>query len=134
MAIDGVKLGTIQSNGQLPLPSSLGLNFRETLRAIRPPLAKLFPVIRPFAEMRAAQLRAGAYAMVAFGEDLPYRHNRIFLSDARKHINLSYSISRQDQKRLETFRKLIVEALRPFQAKTIFRAHQNFVLGHVCGT
>lgn len=131
---DGVKLGTIQSNGQLPLPSSLALSFRENLKAIWPPLAKLFPLIRPLVEMRAAQLRAGAYAMVAFGEDLPYQRNRIFLSDERKHINLSYSISRQDQKRLETFRKLIIEALRPFRAKTIFRAHQNFVLGHVCGT
>jgi choline dehydrogenase-like flavoprotein len=131
---DGMKFGTLQSNGSLPSAQSLAAGFRGTLEDIWPPLARLFPLIRPFAEIRAEQIRSHSYSLVAFCEDLPYRTNRITLSADKAHIQLSYHISPHDQLRLKRYRDKIREILAPMSFRTIYRAHQNQVLGHVCGT
>jgi choline dehydrogenase-like flavoprotein len=132
--VDGRKYGTVQSNGYLPPAKLLAAGVKEKLRKAWAPLEGLFPLVRPIAEWRAAQLCDGAYPMVAFCEDLPYEANRITVSPDRSRIELSYHISAYDQGRLDAFRRRVAEAFQPFKAHPIHQAHINSVLGHVCGT
>jgi choline dehydrogenase-like flavoprotein len=128
------KLGTVQSNGHLPPVPMLVAGLRETLGRIWAPLKHLYPLVRPFAIARATSLSTGAYPMVSFCEDLPYRDNCIALAADRKTITMRYRISDHDRDRLAQFRRLIARRFRAFRPHPIHQAHLNNLLGHVCGT
>lgn len=127
------KLGTVQSNGRLPPAASIAKYFREDLRSFWPPLAHLFPLIRPAVEFRVRHMLAGAHVMVSFLEDLPFATNRVTLSK-NGSLDLAYQIHRYDQSRLKSFRSKIVDLIHPHPFKPIYRAEHNAALGHVCGT
>ncbi|ESX20143.1 glucose-methanol-choline oxidoreductase [Mesorhizobium sp. LSJC255A00] len=132
--IDGMKLGTIQSNGRMPPARSIAAGFKETLQEVWRPLGLLYPVIRAIVEFRVQRMLSGGHALVSFMEDLPYQSNRIGLSEDKQNITLEYSIGPFEARRLAQFRLHIANALKPLKFKKIYRASENRVLGHVCGT
>jgi choline dehydrogenase-like flavoprotein len=131
---DGLKLGTIQSNGTLPPPPVLASVFKERLRSTWAPLERLFPLVRPVVQRQAEKIVSGAHVMVAFLEDLPYAINRIALSPYSGRVTLQYRIAPPDLARLAVFREKIASVLRPHRFRAILRGHENRMLGHVCGT
>ncbi|MDI6029304.1 GMC family oxidoreductase [Corticibacterium sp. UT-5YL-CI-8] len=131
---NGRKMGTVQSNGRLPPASTIAKFFREELRTLWPPLAHLFPLIRPAVEFRIRTMLSGTYVFAAFLEDLPFQSNRVTLSRSGNSIELFYEIKPYDQQRLREFRGQLTDILRGHRYKSIFRAGLNATLGHVCGT
>lgn len=133
-SIDGMKLGTIQSNGRMPPARSIAAGFKETLQDVWRPVGHLYPVIRAVVEFRVRRMWSSAHALESFLEDLPYQSNRIGLSEDKQNITLEYSIGPFEARRLAQFRLHIANALKPLKFKKIYRASENRVLGHVCGT
>jgi choline dehydrogenase-like flavoprotein len=131
---DGLKLGTLQSNGRLPPPQVLASVFRERLRSKWAPLERVFPLVRPVVQRQAEKMVSGSHVMVAFLEDLPYATNRIALSPYSGRVTLQYRIAPPDLARLAVFREKIASVLRPHRFRSILRGHENRMLGHVCGT
>ncbi len=131
---DGRKFGTLQSNGRLPPVTTILNNYRAELRRKWPLLGALFPLLRPFAALRVRRMLKGGHVFAAFMEDLPYQANRVTLGRDGKTLELCYTIPPADRDRLDRFRRKLRAALRPHRMSTIFRAEQNSVLGHVCGT
>ncbi|RWB83345.1 MAG: GMC family oxidoreductase [Mesorhizobium sp.] len=130
---NGKKFGTVQSNGRLPPPSTIAKFFREELKTFWPPLAHLFPLIRPAIEFRIRMMLSGAHVFAAFLEDLPFKSNRVTPSRSGG-VDLFYKINPYDQRRLREFRRQISDLIREHRYRSIFRAEQNATLGHVCGT
>ncbi|WP_181182207.1 MULTISPECIES: GMC family oxidoreductase [unclassified Mesorhizobium] len=130
----GQKLGTLQSNGKLPPVAAILNGYREELRRKWAPLAAMFPLVRPLAAQRLESMLLGGHVMTAFMEDPPYLANRVTLGRDGETLQIRYRIAPADQRRLDLFRGAILSALRPHRVATIFRANQNGMLGHGCGT
>ncbi|TGS87462.1 GMC family oxidoreductase [Mesorhizobium sp. M3A.F.Ca.ET.174.01.1.1] len=130
---DGKKFGTVQSNGRLPPASTIAKFLREELRTLWPPLAYLFPLIRPAIEFRIGMMLSRAHVLAAFLEDLPFKSNRVTPSRSGG-VDLFYRINPCDQRRLREFRRQIPDLIGEHRYRSIFRAEQNATLGHVCGT
>ncbi len=132
--VDGMKLGTLQSNGAFGPAKSLAAAYHERLKRRSTLLGLLFKAVFPLAEFRIKLMMAKGYVFMGCVEDRPYSDNRITLAEDRRKITLNYSISPQDRIRLNHFRGKVSDAMGPHHFKTMQLADENRMLGHVSGT
>lgn len=133
---DGQKLGSIKSNGRLVPAEMMAAGLHKMVQEKSPFLARL-PFLGAVLKAGARNLLNGAYALVAYVEDLPYEDNRIEISESEKGeetVLLRYRISPEDRNRIDVFRDKVRKTLKGKKFKHIKLAEENSILGHVCGT
>jgi len=130
---DGVKLGTVQSNGNLPPPRIIARSMKEDISRHSSVLgfiaSKFLPVIEQ--AVKASLKKTIVFASIM--EDYPYPDNRLTLGTDGKVV-INYSIHENDKERLELFRDKIKKLLKKYHPKLNQAAQKNSLLGHVCGT
>jgi choline dehydrogenase-like flavoprotein len=130
---NGEKLGTIQSNGILPPP-------RTVARGYTADLIEKFVVLRPLSKVieRAVEhylqyILPRSLVLASILEDSPSPHNRVEISHEGM-LSVSYRVCDYDRRRLQTFRKLIGNALQPYSYLAVHSSEKLKSLGHACGT
>jgi len=132
--IDGTKFGTVQSNGRMAPVPALVAGLRDDWQSKSSLLAKAFPLIRPAATRVVTKMLEGAHVLASIQEDLPYRSNRIGISDDGKSITFHYRLNDYEHQRIATFRGAISRLLKPQRFHLLKAAERTRVLGHICGT
>ncbi|GAY14820.1 GMC oxidoreductase [Mycobacterium sp. shizuoka-1] len=127
----GQKYGTVQSFGSIPpmewlinRPGAQGRALRLMTPAVRRVYEKFF---------------TGGLILAAMMEDLPYRDNRVLLSerpgsDGRQRMRIQYRLHTGELERHAAFLRLFKEILKPFRTRTLGSGKENSNMGHVCGT
>ncbi len=127
----GQKYGTVQSFGAIP-PMEWLIN--------RPgPQAKALRVMRPAVRRVYQKFFTGGLILAAMMEDLPYRDNRVLLSDhpgseGRQRMRIQYRLHANEIERHAAFLRLFKGTLEPFRTRALGSGKQNSNVGHVCGT
>ncbi|MBK7892360.1 MAG: GMC family oxidoreductase [Bdellovibrionales bacterium] len=131
---NGVKLGTVQSFGAFPpaqaivqdLARKLELNSRALsafiVRKLNSPIAR-----------QVSKLTDSSTVLAATLEDFPYIDNQVSLHTTGE-LELRYKLRSADRKRLRILRKEVATLLAPYRPRRLSFAHNNELLGHVCGT
>ncbi|MFT4517690.1 MAG: choline dehydrogenase-like flavoprotein [Halioglobus sp.] len=134
------KLGSVQSFGFLPPPAIL---VEEMERDIRHDLgaiaAAAFKLIKPLARFGLGTMLSRAVILASTMEDAPSENNRLTLSDepdalGRSKIQLSYTISDGEHRRIETLRNKMKKVLSPYRYLLLKQADNNQRIAHICGT
>jgi len=127
----GQKYGTVQSFGAIP-PMEWLLN--------RPgPRAKALRVMSPAVRRVYERFFTGGLIMAAMMEDLPYRDNRVLLSDrpnsdGRQRMRMQYRLHVNEIERRATFMREVKGVFKPFRTMPLGTGKDNSNTGHVCGT
>jgi hypothetical protein len=138
--VEGVKLGTVQSFGQLPPAPMLTASMEDDLRNGAMPLAgMLFRTVKPIVTRVLHRAMARRTVLATVMEDLPYRENLVAPvsspgGNSQLRVKISYKIGPRDLERLKTFRALMANVLRPYRTMLIKQAENNQMLAHACGT
>lgn len=130
---EGEKYGTVQSFGLMPplevviqeLKHTLPLNLGEPITWT---MDKLYPIIAASYSWYFGDKVVFASIM----DDLPYLENRVEYKNGQ--IGLHYKLNLADRKRIDQFRKKVVEAFHPFPVTVMKQATNNQRLAHACGT
>lgn len=131
--IDGQKYGTVQSFGSLPpVPVLLAEQERELRENRRPFLASLFRLGKPLVRPIFRRVLSGRVILASIMEDLPYHDNRVTVGP--EGVRIEYRLRDAERRRVEAFRKLVADALRPYRFSLVKQAENNERLAHVCGT
>lgn len=131
---EGRRLGTVQSFGKLP-PSSIQVAtiYRKLKDGPLPFLAYLFDFLKPIVEFLVSKIFSKRLILSSIMEDIPDSENRITIS-SKGEVVMNYKIDYSERKRIETFRKKIKSALKPYSYILIKQADSNGRIAHVCGT
>ena len=127
----GQKYGTVQSFGAIP-PMEWLVN--------RPgPRAKALRVMSPAVRRVYERFFTGGLIMAAMMEDLPYRDNRVLLSDrpdsdGRQRMRMQYRLHANEIERRSTFLRELKGVFKPFRTLPLGSGKDNSNTGHVCGT
>lgn len=127
----GQKYGTVQSFGAIP-PMEWLLN--------RPgPQANALRLMRPAVRRVYEKFFTGGLILAAMMEDLPYRDNRVLLSerpgsDGRQRMRMQYRMHANEIERHAAFLRLFKDVLKPFRTRGLGSGKENSNMGHVCGT
>lgn len=136
----GQKFGTVQSFGAMPPASVLVVDIGKKLkRGKLPVFGSLFKYVRPALRYLLTRIFSGRIILATIMEDLPYKENRVALSDetdkfGRRRLLLRYKIHDYDRSRIEVFRKEISRLLDPYSFMLIKQAENNERIAHACGT
>lgn len=131
---DGLKLGNVQANGQLPPSKIIVRSLKEDLDRKAPFLGMLIGLLRPLIEWAAAQSLKDRIVLAAFLEDFPYADNRIMVA-ADGALIVHYSLGESERERLAKYRKAMMKLLAPFKPKLNGSGGENSsMLSHICGT
>lgn len=129
--IDGQKLGTVQSFGQLPPAPIMARSLKDEARF--PGLGGLLGLISPITHSIMTKMAENFIALASIVEDPPYLNNRVTVSD-NGTIRLRYRIHPQDQSRIKYMRTLVKDALSPYPTYVVKQADNNHRIAHACGT
>ncbi|EHB49739.1 glucose-methanol-choline oxidoreductase [Mycolicibacterium rhodesiae JS60] len=127
----GQKYGTVQSFGAIP-PMEWMIN--------RPsPRAKALRLMTPMVRQIYERFFTGGVILAAMMEDLPYRDNRVLVSDrpdtdGRQRMRMQYRLHANEIQRHTDFMRLFKDMLKPFRARSLGSGKDNSNVGHVCGT
>ena len=136
----GKKLGAIQSFGALPPASILAEELEQGLsERLGPFTGRLFRPFKPLARLMLSQTISRSIMLATIAEDLPFLENRVSLSEATdgadgRRLVLHYRIGGQENLRIESFRIIMKNILRPRRFILLRQAENNERLAHVCGT
>jgi choline dehydrogenase-like flavoprotein len=130
---DGIKLGTVQSNGSLPPASIVSKSLRDDIAHHSPLLGHIVSRFLPLIEIAIKASLKKSIVFVSIMEDFPHPKNRVTLGEDG-NISIEYSIHEQDRKRLQLFREKIKNTLIKYSPKLNKAAQKNSILGHACGT
>jgi choline dehydrogenase-like flavoprotein len=136
----GQKFGTVQSFGALPPASMVVEGLEKELREGRIPLIGLFfAPIKPVVRFLLDKIFSRKIILATIMEDLPYRDNRVTLSErtdetGRRKVVLRYQLGEHDRKRISAFRKELSKVIRPYRFMLIRQAENNERIAHACGT
>jgi choline dehydrogenase-like flavoprotein len=131
---DGMRFGTVQSFGPLPSPAILFAKIRKRLTDTGLPfMSAIFNVFKPIAEFAFSKIFSGRLVLASIMEDLPYTDNAVSLSETGDVV-ISYKIHPTEMARIESFRKKIRAALKPYSFILKKEADSNSRIAHVCGT
>lgn len=131
--VDGKKLGSVQSFGQLPPAALLAETLRSDIRnGPAPWLAGPFSLARPFVTAFLRRLSERGVVLASLMEDLPQVENRVYLAEGK--LAIEYRIGRYDRERIRTMRALLRDVLGPRRPMVIKQAENNERLAHACGT
>lgn len=128
---DGVKWGTVQSIGGIPpflhYVGKMGPDMR-FMRYLRFALG-------PFWEWQ----RKRVIVLASILEDLPYADNRVLpgeepATEGRQAMQLQYHMREREVARAKAFNQELQTLFKPYRAFCLSVAHDNKVVGHVCGT
>jgi choline dehydrogenase-like flavoprotein len=129
-----MRFGTVQSFGPLPPPAILFAKIRKRLIDTRLPFtSSIFSLFRPFAEFAFSKIFAGRLVLASIMEDLPYTDNAVSISSTGKVV-INYRIRPNETAKIESFRRKIGDALKPYSFIRIKQAESNSRIAHVCGT
>lgn len=140
-AVDGEKLGTVQSFGKMfpamILTSQLETQIRQSaLSAFLP----LFRLARPVTQRIIDRYFGKSIVFASLLEDLPYASNCVYLpkapagTHALSSLGLDYRISQHDLHRLNEMRRRMKTLLKPYRTLTLQTSSNNGMMAHVCGT
>jgi choline dehydrogenase-like flavoprotein len=136
-AVDGVKLGSVQSFGRLPpgemLFGSLKQDMKDgPLHWLAGGLTVMRPALVPFLKRMVDRSITLATTM----EDLPYADNRVFLAGDEPDgaVRIDYRLRDADKLRIARFRSLMRQALKSRRWRLVKQAENNQRLAHACGT
>lgn len=135
--VGGQKYGTVQSFGALPpVPVLLAEQERELREKGRPWLASLFRLSKPLVRPIFRRVLSRRVILASIMEDLPFHENRVVVEGkpGRDKLQFEYRIRDAERRRIETFRGLVGDALRPYRFSLVKQAENNERLAHVCGT
>jgi choline dehydrogenase-like flavoprotein len=137
---DARKLGSVQSFGRLPpaaiLAESMEQEFRQ--RGL-PGAALLFKLAKPIIRPLLSRLVGKSVVLGTILEDLPYTDNWVKTAPAQFErgslkLSINYRIRANDKERIEAFRILMKDALKPYQVTLVKQAENNERIAHACGT
>lgn len=132
--VGGQKYGTVQSFGSLPpVPVLLAEQERELRESGRRWLASLLRLSRPLVRPVFRRVLSRRVILASIMEDLPFRDNRVSV-DGAGGLRIEYRLRDSERRRVEAFRKLVGDALRPYRFSLVKQAENNERLAHVCGT
>lgn len=130
----GIKYGSVQSFGRLPpapmLTESLRHDLREQMGLF---VSTLFGLIKPVTNTMFKRLFGNALVLATTMEDLPYLENRVIPVN-NEGINIHYRLDESTKIRIDQFRQLMSETLKPLPYKLIKQAENNNRIAHACGT
>lgn len=130
----GEKLGSVQSFGRLPPAGIITETLEQDLRnGPLPFTANLFKTAKPLARLFFSKALCNRLVLASTLEDLPYQENRV-LPDSKSGIRFCYRIARYESQRIQRFRQLMKQTLKPWRFMLIKQAENNDRLAHVCGT
>jgi choline dehydrogenase-like flavoprotein len=127
----GQKYGTVQSFGAIP-PMEWMIN--------RPGAqAKALRLMKPAVRRVYEKFFTGGLILAAMMEDLPYRDNRVLLSDrpgsdGRQRMRIQYRLHANEIERHAAFLQLFKGTVEPFRTRSLGSGKENSNVGHVCGT
>jgi choline dehydrogenase-like flavoprotein len=134
----GEKFGTVQSFGSLPPASLLASAIDDDLRnSAMAWCAPLFNFAKPAVERILSRSVARKTALATVLEDLPYRDNvvrPVSRPGGNNRLCMSYRIRAHDIARINRFRAIMKDLLRPYRVRLVKQAENNQRLAHVCGT
>ncbi len=128
---EGQKYGTVQSFGAIP-PMEWLIN--------RPGAqAKALRLMRPAVRRVYEKFFTGGLILAAMMEDLPYRDNRVLLSDrpgsdGRQRMRIQYRLHASEIDRRAIFLRQVKAVLKPYRTLPLGSGKDNSNTGHVCGT
>lgn len=132
---DKGKLGSVQSFGRLPPPSMLAESMEQDIRDSGLPwLAPFFRMVKPLVKPVLRRLVNRSMVLATIMEDLPYPGNEVMLGRSEETPSISYRIGEWDLERINTFRELMGDLLKPYRPMLIKQAENNQRIAHVCGT
>ncbi len=131
----GLKLGTVQSFGQLPPGAVMLAEAAETIAVRWPRLAALFNLVRPLLGWFLDALLARCVVLAMIFEDPPDEDNRVEPSpDGTDALIVTYHIRDPERTRIAHARSRLSALLRPYRFLLIKQAENNHRLAHACGT
>ncbi|MBN2977122.1 GMC family oxidoreductase [Pseudomonas sp. FP597] len=130
---DGIKLGTVQSNGNLPPVSVIAHTVKEDLTRSSRLLGLLASRMSSIIEWGVKASLRDTMVFAGIMEDFPYADNRVTLS-ADGQIRIEYSIHKEDRDRLALFRRKVKSVFKGYRTRLNPAAEKNSILGHACGT
>ena len=134
------KFGTVQSFGAMPPVSVMIETMEQELRdGPLPWAAWIFKLAKPVVKPILAYIFSRSIILAAIMEDLPYKDNRVMLSEqSNSHgpsqLILNYRIRESDSDRIKAFREKLRAILTPYRFLLVKQAENNERLAHVCGT
>lgn len=133
---DGKKLGSVQSFGRLPPASMLVESMEQDIRDSQTRWAATpFKLLKPFLKPVLNRLVTESTVLATIMEDLPYEANKIELAPGNTaRLSMHYTVKPYDQVRIEAFRALMGNILKPYHPKPIKQAENNQRIAHACGT
>lgn len=136
----GMKLGSLQSFGDMPPPATIVAGLLDDLR--HGPLGRAtaaVAVAQPALRWIMGRLFGRSTVLASILEDLPYTDNRVALATGSPdgggdRLAIRYRLHEYDRERIRFFRELVAGALRPYRFMLIKQAENNQRIAHVCGT
>jgi len=128
------KFGTVQSFGPLPPVPMMLASMEEDIRS--GPLPRtifLFKLLKPFMGFILRGLFRRSVVFASIMEDAPDNANQVSIGPDGQ-IQIRYRMIETDKRKLETFRKKIRRAFKPYPAVPIKQAENNERLAHAAGT
>lgn len=137
---DGEKLGTIQSFGTMLPPSIVVSELQKEASA--GPLSFLGTLIkwtRPILEYILEKKFSHSLLLATLLEDLPFEQNFVRPPSSSEKARglrwvLEYRIPKAERVRIQKFRNIMKEILKPYPYDLIKQAENNARIAHVCGT
>lgn len=130
-----VKLGSLQSFGSLPPSPILVEQMQQDLREGRyPPMAWVFGLAKPILRVVFKGLFSRSLILASIMEDLPHPENRVQPGPSPERIQLHYRLHPYDKQRIQRFRQVLSQALKPQRFMLLKQAENNDRIAHVCGT
>ncbi|WP_426167299.1 GMC oxidoreductase [Pseudoduganella sp. R-34] len=131
----GQKLGSVQSFGRLPPVPVLAASMEDDLRqGALPWLAPLFKLAQPVIKPILRQFVHERLVLASTLEDLPYADNRVTPASGDARLAFEYRVRPHDAARIETMRRLMKDALKPYAFDLVKQADNNQRIAHACGT
>lgn len=130
------RLGTVQSFGRLPPAEVLAESLHEDIR--HGPAAWLggaFGLAKPFINPALRRLTERSLVLAGILEDFPYTENRVSIGPEHgAAIDVHYELRPEGHARIERFRAVVRDALRPYKVQIVKQSENNERLAHACGT
>lgn len=134
---DGEKLGSVQSFGRLPAAAILAESLADDIRHGQLPwIAPIFQWVKPLLKPVLDRLVTRSMVLATTLEDLPYLDNWVAPQAGGNtgRLAINYSIRPLDKERIDAFRALMTQTLKPYQVRVIEQAENNQRIAHACGT
>ena len=136
-AVDGMKLGSVQSFGRLPPAEVLFGSLQHDLRAGAVPwLGQAVGLTRPLLKPVLQRMVERSLTLATIMEDSPQPSNRVLPADGPRPgaVTIHYRLGAADLARVARFRQLMRGALASRRWRLIKQAENNERIAHVCGT